>query len=170
MEKFFDNIKVFGVLQWLSKKIPFHTYLILQNYILSPCKLPEKEQLDESETRFRNKQISQISQDFLSKCRIDLTKFLFYNSSEKCHYLLTPLSRTMKNYEIPEIKSLPQGSPISPLLSGHLLSQIIPAENSSGVRSILYADDGLYYGKFSELPAIDDHLGLNVKYNLKKSG
>lgn len=63
---------------------------------------------------------------------------------------------------------IPQGAPTSPIMS------TLTLENSildRGMETIMYADDGLYYGDIDQ-PIITPNSGMvtnNIKFNLSKS-
>jgi hypothetical protein len=68
-------------------------------------------------------------------------------------------------------RGVPQGAPTSPLLSTLLLPGSIL--DRPGLKSIMYADDGLYFGNISDIPIITPNSGMvtsNIYFNHAKSG
>jgi hypothetical protein len=66
-------------------------------------------------------------------------------------------------------RGVPQGAPTSPLLASITLEGSI---FDRGIPCVMYADDGLYYGKIENEP-ITPNSGMvthNVHFNLNKSG
>lgn len=67
------------------------------------------------------------------------------------------------------LRGVPQGAPTSPLLSTICLEEGIL---NRGMTTIMYADDGLYYGNIDQ-PIITPNSGMlegNIHFNLNKSG
>lgn len=68
------------------------------------------------------------------------------------------------------LRGVPQGSPLSPMLASLAMEGSIL--DRPGLKSLVYADDGLYYGKIDQ-PIITPNTGMvkgNIKFNLDKSG
>jgi len=66
------------------------------------------------------------------------------------------------------VRGVPQGSPTSPVLSTLALHESIL---DRGVETIMYADDGLYYGNINQ-PLITPNSGMvtaNISFNTSKS-
>ena len=69
------------------------------------------------------------------------------------------------------VRGVPQGAPTSPTLS--LLGLHESVLDRPGIDTIMYADDGLYYGDLSNTPLITPNSGIvsaNIRFNLNKSG
>lgn len=67
-----------------------------------------------------------------------------------------------------KVRGVPQGAPTSPLLSTLALENSIL---NRGVNTLMYADDGLYYGDIDQ-PLITPNSGMvsaNIYFNLEKS-
>lgn len=67
------------------------------------------------------------------------------------------------------VKGVPQGAPTSPILSTLALEGSIL---DRGVDTIMYADDGIYYGNI-DVPLITPNSNIidaNIYFNLAKSG
>jgi len=67
------------------------------------------------------------------------------------------------------VRGTPQGAPTSPVLGNLALENSIL---DRGVKAIMYADDGLYYGEIDQ-PLITPNNGIvsaNIHFNLSKSG
>lgn len=82
------------------------------------------------------------------------------------------VSRPNRNlsYIYSQIRGVPQGSPTSPVLSLLALEKSIL--DRPGMNTIMYADDGLYYGELDN-PIITPNSGMtsaNIYFNLDKSG
>lgn len=68
------------------------------------------------------------------------------------------------------LRGVPQGAPTSPVLANIGLHNSIL--DRPGLKTLMYADDGLYYGKINQ-PVITPNSGMvsaNVHFNLNKSG
>lgn len=68
------------------------------------------------------------------------------------------------------IRGVPQGSPTSPAMS--LLGLHHSILDREGLETIMYADDGLYYGNLTGKPIITPNSGMvtgNIHFNLSKS-
>lgn len=66
------------------------------------------------------------------------------------------------------VRGVPQGAPTSPVLASLALHESIL---DRGVETIMYADDGLYYGEINQ-PLITPNSGIvtaNIRFNLEKS-
>lgn len=69
------------------------------------------------------------------------------------------------------VRGVPQGSPTSPTISQLGLHNSIL--DRPGINTIMYADDGLYYGDLKDTPLITPNSGIvsaNIRFNLNKSG
>lgn len=69
------------------------------------------------------------------------------------------------------VRGVPQGAPTSPTLS--LLGLHNSILDRPGIDTIMYADDGLYYGDLTSIPLITPNSGIvsaNIRFNLEKSG
>lgn len=69
------------------------------------------------------------------------------------------------------VRGVPQGAPTSPSLS--LLGLHDSVLDRPGLATIMYADDGLYYGNLGDTPIITPNSGMvtaNIHFNLSKSG
>jgi hypothetical protein len=69
------------------------------------------------------------------------------------------------------VRGVPQGAPTSPSLS--LLGLHDSILDRPGINTIMYADDGLYYGDLKDTPLITPNSGIvsaNISFNHKKSG
>lgn len=67
------------------------------------------------------------------------------------------------------VRGVPQGAPTSPVLASLALHESIL---DRGVDTIMYADDGLYYGNIDQ-PLITPNSNIvsaNIRFNLSKSG
>lgn len=67
------------------------------------------------------------------------------------------------------IRGVPQGAPTSPVLASLALHESIL---DRGVETVMYADDGLYYGEIDQ-PLITPNSNIvsaNIRFNLNKSG
>lgn len=68
-----------------------------------------------------------------------------------------------------KMRGVPQGAPTSPILATLALHNSIL---DRGMETIMYADDGLYYGEINQ-PIITPNSGMveaNIHFNLEKSG
>lgn len=68
------------------------------------------------------------------------------------------------------IRGVPQGSPTSPAMS--LLGLHHSILDREGLETVMYADDGLYYGDLKRIPIITPNSGMvtgNIHFNLDKS-
>lgn len=68
------------------------------------------------------------------------------------------------------VRGVPQGSPTSPAMS--LLGLHNSILDRPGIETIMYADDGLYYGDLKNTPLITPNSGIvsaNIRFNLEKS-
>jgi hypothetical protein len=68
------------------------------------------------------------------------------------------------------VRGVPQGAPTSPTLS--LLGLHESILDRPGIKTVMYADDGLYYGNLSETPLITPNSGIvsaNIRFNHNKS-
>lgn len=66
------------------------------------------------------------------------------------------------------VRGVPQGSPTSPVLASLALENSIL---DRGMKTIMYADDGLYYGDIDQ-PVITPNSGIvaaNIYFNLSKT-
>jgi len=66
------------------------------------------------------------------------------------------------------VRGVPQGAPTSPVLASLALHESIL---DRGVKTVMYADDGLYYGEIKQ-PLITPNSGIvtaNIRFNLAKS-
>lgn len=69
------------------------------------------------------------------------------------------------------VRGVPQGAPTSPLLAALSLEGSIL--DRPGLKALMYADDGMYYGDLSDTPIITPNSGMvtsNIHFNLDKSG
>lgn len=69
------------------------------------------------------------------------------------------------------VRGVPQGAPTSPTLS--LLGLHDSILDRPGINTIMYADDGLYYGDLGDTPLITPNSGIvsaNIRFNIQKSG
>jgi hypothetical protein len=69
------------------------------------------------------------------------------------------------------IRGVPQGAPTSPSTS--LLGLHNSILDRPGINTVMYADDGLYYGDLGNTPLITPNTGIvsaNIRFNLEKSG
>jgi hypothetical protein len=69
------------------------------------------------------------------------------------------------------VRGVPQGAPTSPALS--LLGLHNSILDRPGIKAVMYADDGLYYGDLNDTPLITPNSGIvtaNIRFNLSKSG
>lgn len=82
--------------------------------------------------------------------------------------LKTPVS--IGNYGAP--KGVPQGAPTSPVLAALCLEGSILDRWPSNIKTLMYADDGLYSGNIGSTPLITPNTGMvkaNISFNLNKS-
>lgn len=122
----------------------------------------------------------------------NIVKLLYYINTCACNvkppYLLNEFEHMMKrllhknNYEeiinhprplsyMYRVRGVPQGAPTSPALS--LLGLHGSILDRPGIETIMYADDGLYYGDLKDTPLITPNSGMvtaNISFNLSKSG
>lgn len=83
------------------------------------------------------------------------------------------------------VRGVPQGAPTSPVLAtitmrGSITERFAGEAGSYGddiaqpsIRSVVYADDGLYYGNIGDTPILTPNSGLvtsNIQFNIEKSG
>jgi len=69
------------------------------------------------------------------------------------------------------IRGVPQGAPTSPSTS--LLGLHNSILDRPGIDTVMYADDGLYYGDLGNTPLITPNSGIvsaNIRFNLEKCG
>jgi hypothetical protein len=141
---------------------------------------------------FDNVNLDQISALLIQKgIPVDLVRKLYYINScavkFKSPALINEFEHMMKrlihlnrspneviNHPRPisymyRLRGVPQGAPTSPLLATLILEKGI---FNRGINTIMYADDGLYYGNI-EQPIITPNSGMlegNIHFNLDKSG
>lgn len=116
---------------------------------------------------------------------------LYYINTSACRvkppYLLNEFEHMMKNlinkgnYQdvitakrplsyMYRVKGVPQGAPTSPVLASLALENSVL--DRKGLNTLMYADDGLYYGDIDQ-PVITPNSGIvetNIRFNLDKSG
>jgi len=99
----------------------------------------------------------------LSEFEHKMKELLYKRSAEEIITAPRPLSWRYR------VKGVPQGAPTSPVLSTLALEGSIL---DRGVNTVMYADDGLYYGDI-DVPLITPNSGMvtaNIYFNLGKTG
>lgn len=121
----------------------------------------------------------------------DITKLMYYINSSACTvrppYRINEIDHMIKalihkgdfedviNRPRPmssmyNVKGVPQGAPTSPVLS--LLGLHNSVFDRPGIETLMYADDGLYYGDIANTPLITPNTGIakgNIRFHPDKS-
>jgi len=126
------------------------------------------------------------------KIPINIVRLLYFINTCACKvkppYLLNEFEHKMKSLlhknatfkdvvEAPRgasymyrVRGVPQGAPTSPILAALALHKSIL---DRGISTVMYADDGNYYGDIGDTPLITPNSGMvsaNIHFNLEKSG
>lgn len=144
LKNFFESVNIDAISNKLSEwKVP--AYIIRKLHIInaSAVTLKGERKLNEFESNYKKMILSGKMED-----------------------RPTPLSYAHR------MRGVPQGAPTSPLLATIILPGSIIDRHIYGLKTVMYADDGLYYGDISNEP-ITPNSGMvtcNIKFNLSKSG
>lgn len=147
LKKFFDLVNLDAIsAKLLQKGVPVQ--LVRQLYYIncSAVRLPKKVRINEFEHMMKALMMRGASPDEV------------INHPRPLSYMY-------------RVRGIPQGAPTSPLLATLCLEGSIL--DRPGLPSVMYADDGMYYGDIGDTPIITPNSGMvtsNVHFNLDKSG
>lgn len=144
LEKFFDRVNLDAISVSLIKaKVPINIVKKLFCINASAISLKPPYKLNEFEHTIK--------------------KLIQQNEPQKAMETPRPLSYMYR------VRGIPQGAPTSPVLATLTLHGSIL---DRGVKTLMYADDGIYYGDIGDTPLITPNSGMvtaGISFNLEKS-